>query len=178
MPAGVALVVVIAMVLVQDVHPCAHVAGVNNAPAPAGSPATEEGENESASAEPLLVLVAVMTLVLPVVAPCTTEILGGTLARVKAKGGVAVIESGKVVVLPNGPLSVTVMVRGAVVTGVPRGTAKESTMSLAHEEPTVGGGVHEVGAKDAVTPAGSPVTLLGRKETADGVPDTVVTCMV
>lgn len=85
---------------------------------------------------------------------------------------------GNVVVFPDGPLSVTVMVRGAVVTAADAGTARESTMSLAHEEPTVAGGVQDAGLKEATTPAGSPVTLLGMKETADGVPEMVVTCMV
>lgn len=47
-----------------------------------------------------------------------------------------------------------------------------------HVEPGVDGGVQDAGENDAVAPAGRPVTLVGSKETADGVPVLVVTVMV
>lgn len=175
-PVGVApapLVVVRVSVLVQGDTPGVQDVGLKDADAPAGSPVPEK---VIASPVPP-VLVAVMMLVLLVVAPWITE-MSRSLARVKVKAGVAVIFKRNVVVFPRGPLSVTVMVMGAVVTAADTGTARESTMSLAQEKPMAAGGVQDAGLKDALTPAGSPVTLLGMKETAEGVPERVVTCMV
>ena len=179
-PTGVApasLVVVIVIVEAQVVHPDAQDVGVNDADAPTGRPNTAEGAKVIASAAPLLVLVAVMILALLVAAPWSTE-MSLSFARVKVKAGVAVMESGKVVVLPRGPLSVTVMVRGVAVIAAEAGTARDNTISLAHDEPTVAGGAQDEGENDAITPAGRPATLLGTKETAEGAPELVVTCMV
>ncbi len=168
-PAGVALVVVIAKVLVQGVAPGVQDAGVNEADAPLGSP---DAEKVTASLVPP-VLVAVMTLVLLVAAPCTTEI-SFSLVRVKVKGGVAVIVRSNAVVLPKGPLSVTVI--GEVAVGVEAGTA--SVRVVSHDEPMVAGGVQDAGLIAAVTPVGRPVTLLVIKKTGAGVPELVVTCIV
>ena len=162
-----------AMVLVQEVHPLGQDVGENDTDAPCGRPATEVGEKVMASAEPVLVLVAVMTLVLLVVAPCTTEI-SFSLASVKVKGGVAVIVRSNAVVLPKGPLSVTMT--GEAAAGVDAGTVKVRVVS--HDEPAVAGGVQDAGLIAAVTPAGRPVTLLGIKETGEGAPELVVTRMV
>lgn len=45
-------------------------------------------------------------------------------------------------------------------------------------EPTVDGGMQEVGENETVTPEGRPVTFVESNETADGVPEFVVTVIV
>ena len=154
-PVGVAFcpdAVVTVMVLVHDVPPVLHDGDVNEAAALAGRP-DDAANVMPASVPALLVRVAVMMRVLLTVAPCTTATgVMGDAARVKVRGGVAVIFKENVVVLANGPLSVTVMVRGAVVTAADGGTTRESTMSAAHEEPTVAGGVQDAGLNETVTP--------------------------
>ena len=173
-PAGVAptpLVVVRVRALVQGVIPGVQDAGENDADAPADRP---DAENETASpVHP--VLVAVMMLVLLIVAPCRTD-MSLSLARVKVKTGAAVIFRGNVVVLPRGPLSATVIMGGAAVTAADAETASESVIS--QDEPMVEGGVQDAESKDALTPVGRPVTFLATKETGDGAPELVVTCMV
>ena len=151
-PVGVAFcpdVVVTVMVLVHDVPPVLHDGDVNEADALVGRP--DAANVMPVSVPALLVRVAVMTRVLFTIDPCTTATgVLGDAARVNVRGGVAVMFRGNVVVLPKGPLSMTVMVRGEAVTCADEDTVRVSVCS--QEEPTVVGGVQDAGVKDAVTP--------------------------
>ena len=77
----------------------------------------------------------------------------------------------KDVLLSFGPLSVT------VIEFVPAEALAAAVIvrATSQVEPVVAGGVQEDGEKDALTPSGRPVTLEDAKETAEGVPETLLT---
>ncbi len=143
-----------------------------NAPVPAH--AMDGGEKETGSEGPPLLV----TVREPLMVCCcsTKDEPESEGARVKTKGGVAVMERLKVIVFLK-KSSVTVIGMGAAVTDADNGTARRRIISLAHDEPMVAGGVQDAGLNVGITPAGRPVTLLGIKDTSAGVPDTVVTEM-